>query len=311
MQLLDNTFEVKIRKFKGQSSGQSLGTWSIAGNNMDEWISMLWNKVKGHIRREVLVDVDSESNLVVSWAQELQSQVEDLHKFIDFYDRLSKRSTSLESVDMSKLQSWKRKSMQLFIYPYTHSVSNNATWKAVDIQLLRHTERNRANASSTESLFLLKDQLKSRNSMYFAAEDIYWLEWANFIQASPAETRDYLMQQPPPPNLIRFFQLGSNQPELRLRNVHQSLLVASNVNSNLFSLIPPLQEGLNQIILSAEDLLFHLKSINNQVINLRTVLDTNTGLLSAMETAVQPESNIETNLLFSEITNMQDIDHIE
>lgn len=65
--LFANQFQVYAREFKGQSSGQLLATWQISSNSVDEFKTLLWLKVKEHIKCEIIVSNEGNQE-TYAWA---------------------------------------------------------------------------------------------------------------------------------------------------------------------------------------------------------------------------------------------------
>ncbi len=102
--------EVITKDFMSQKGGQSKGMFSVNVNTLEEFLKCIWGLVEQHIQREILFNTSNER---YEWAN-YELDVESSDRFIIFYDKSSKRSFELTSINNRMLNSWTKKSGQYF-----------------------------------------------------------------------------------------------------------------------------------------------------------------------------------------------------
>lgn len=102
--LFEIDLEVMVKDFTSQKSGTSKATYQICCNSCDEFIKLTWSSIETYIQKELIVNEDGR----YEWSTEEMSH-EDLHKFVSFHDKISKRTYEVLQVTNKLLHSWKLK----------------------------------------------------------------------------------------------------------------------------------------------------------------------------------------------------------
>lgn len=130
---------VFVRSFKGQTSGKSIGAWEFNISTVEEFKSSLWNEVKPHLKREIVTEANEPK-----WHDNEEPIEADLHKFVLFYDKVSKRTTEFDSVNTSILQLWRNRCVYLYIHEYSMHISSKGMFQTVQKKLIQPLEKDRA-----------------------------------------------------------------------------------------------------------------------------------------------------------------------
>lgn len=128
-----------VREFKGQTSGKTIGTWEFRVSTIEEFRSALWQEVKPHVKREIIMEANE-----FKWHDNEEPIEADINKFVLFHDKVSKRSTELDSVNTTTLQMWRNRCVYLYIHEYSMFVSSKGIFQTVQKQLIQPAVRDRA-----------------------------------------------------------------------------------------------------------------------------------------------------------------------
>uniref|UniRef100_A0A336M8J7 CSON013724 protein n=1 Tax=Culicoides sonorensis TaxID=179676 RepID=A0A336M8J7_CULSO len=250
-------FQVFLRQFKGQTSGPTIGNWSISCNSVEDFHDKVWERAKQHIKREIYFDEEMNP----AFAE--HDPEEEGGKFLIFNDKTAKISRNLTQICENTLKLWgkdteQKREIHIYIHPYSIAVSGKKMWEKVNDRLISSQEKDRAGASSQKNLNEIVDQLKQKHSHEFKAAHIHWLQWANKIASSDAYLRDDMIEADPPSSIAKFFQ-PTDEPFLQ--KARDDVMMSRRLNSG----------SLEDI----QSILEHFKGFKMETINKMTIIETN------------------------------------
>lgn len=200
-------FLTRVKQAKSDQNFIFVGDLTVKGDTLEEVKIRIWEIVRQHVVREVIFN----ENDFPSWHSTVTPTIDDLHKFVTIYDPKRKVLFKFESPEEKKtsadslLERWsKASSLQLNIFPFTLSVSNNERLT----KLKSYLEPNTATRN-------LIDKLQYAQSENFISSDLNWRMWAHYIQGNQNEQQVY---QNPPSELAHLF------PRLSLQNSYKNLV---------------------------------------------------------------------------------------
>ncbi len=303
---------LQTREFKGQTSGVTKCSVTIYCDTVPEFKNHLWAITKDKFKREVVFDADNDPR----WHENILPQEEDMGRFVLFYDSKSKRSLTLDKINMTTISHWRSKEIWLYIHVYSMSIANLSLWKKVQKILIEPVNRDRAGASTIAEMNTLVARLKEIHRLSYQSNHINWLMWANRIQASESHLRENLMSKPPPPDMLHLFALARTSADDTVTEVRQNLHLAENVNDgvssglfrvrNLMDDIMKIQHAISDLRdeekTKIELLNYELKTMETQAVTTRSMITSMEQVLPATETDFGRQ-------LFSEIQDQDDVDH--
>lgn len=208
------TFSAHIRFFKGQNISKTFqGNYTVAGNDIIEFLHNLWLAVKPHIIREI-VFTDNEQP---TWHPREFPCEDDLTKFVEFHDKTSKKNYRTETLSEYILKSWKDKKVLLYISPYSNIMKTKFMWENGKSLLnspgaLPEKQVFDSVSDSAQVITTLTEQLKKTHGLKFpTAKESDWRMWAFYIDCFTADKHERLINQSPPTQLLPFFDVQLNQ----------------------------------------------------------------------------------------------------
>lgn len=303
---------LQTREFKGQTSGVTKCALKIECDSVPELKQNLWTKIKDKLKREVVFDEADPR-----WHANVLPQEEDMERFILFYDARSKRSMTLDKVNLLTLSHWRSKEIWLYVHVYSMSIANLSLWKKVQKSLIEPLNRDRAGASTITETNALAGRLKETHRYHYQSNHINWVMWANRIQASEPHLREKLINSPPPPEMLHLFAIARTSADRTVTDVRQNLCVAENVNEGVTS-------GLSRVRILVDDILkiqsaigdlrseekTKIEMLNHELKTMETQAVTTRFLITSMEQALPATETNFGRQLFSEIQDQEDVDHV-
>lgn len=303
---------IQTREFKGQTSGVTKTKVQIHCNTVPDFKGNLWSKIKDKLKREVVFDEDDPR-----WHERLVPQDEDMERFVLFYDCKSRRTITLDKVNMVTLSHWRSKEIWLYVHVYSTSIASLPLWKKVQKTLIEPLNRDRAGASNIAEMNALVGRLKEVHKLNYQSNHINWIMWANRIQASEPHLREKLINSPPSPDMLHLFALARTPADQAMSNVKQNLCVAGDVNEGVtsgLSRVRCLMDDISQIQNAIADL---RKQENIKMVLLTRELEkmelqasTTRNLITSMEQALPATETDFGRQLFSKIQDQEDVDHM-
>lgn len=231
-------FTVNVRDFKGQSrNGMDVGEIEVVGEDESEFRPKLFTKVLPHIKREIVFDENNQP----SWADRSPA-IQDLFKFVTFYDQLSKQHYSLYDVSGYFLSAWEKKKIFMYIHKYTTNVRNSKLYGIAERELIK-THKDRAGAQSNSKFAEVLAALKEKHGMVYQAHHLNWDSWASRVcrdMDKKNQDLDVLLAQPPPPELIQLFLRTDDANSIEIEVAREDNSVGQTINSDL-------QEDIQQL----------------------------------------------------------------
>lgn len=295
-----------IKKYTRQKSGLCINTKKnvpekVSGNTLSEVLECLWNVVEPHLCREI--DVSEVDGIKVSWSAKEKPDICDISKFVYLRDNKRKNLIKIDQLGEGKLiLNWREKTMSVFAFVYSQSISSVAIWDEVNKSLLQPAETDRAGAPSNVNLDELVRELKEQNS-HLESHDSGWIQWATTIHASPAHMQEELKKQMPPAEMRGMFWSLPTAESTRLECTRQGLTVAQNIVDNLSSTVQELCDKADQLTKFAFDVKLMAQGLKEKLNICRD-------MVSGMQTSTAPQETVLSRGLREQVGDMMDIDHI-
>lgn len=283
--------------FRSQLRPGQICTKDVFGNSVEGVLRCIWKTAKPQLHRKVVFNDGTPT-----WSEEEQSGFEDIDQFIMLQDQTKKKLYSVSSITPRVLRSWRGKVMKIFVYVYSLNVETNSQHQKLQRTLISPQNPDRSGAHSTRDDSALAEELRSSHR---DIEGHYssWLLWANFINSAPAHEQDQLKQAISPPlELAKFFRWAAVSEPARLQAMHRGMVVANVVNDGWTKEAAELERDVSLA-------LNILQGVSNRLSALRAKGAAESGLLDAMESALQPEESELSRNLSSRVTDCEDTDH--
>ncbi|XP_039452359.1 uncharacterized protein LOC120431284 [Culex pipiens pallens] len=218
----------------------------VAGNSVPEVEQCIWDVVKPYLRREV--DVAEANGIEVSWSAKLEPDLRDIEKFVWLKDVKRKSVIRIDALGEGRmLLNWRDKTMLVFAFAYSTSISSLAIWEKMNKHLLQPSDCDRSGAPSNVELNELVHELMEKNQ-HLEAHHSAWIQWATSIQSSPADEQQELKERLPPASMRgMFFSLPTSEGS-RLESTRQGLIVAENILDNLEPTVKILEDHGNHLM---------------------------------------------------------------
>lgn len=295
------------RQFKGQSSGTYIGRWEISSGSCDEFVQKVWNLSKEHLAREIVFVPNTDGTSSPTWSSDDSPAEGDFDKFALFQS--GRRNYTLDKLKDKKanlLQNWRSKEISLYLHIYSLSINSRAAWNAVKEVLIDPTERDRSGAAVTQAVFDLSDELRALHGNHLEGHGMAWSFWANTIQNSAAHLRES-MKEYPPQHLAHLFQAKESS---RVSAMRRELTVAHSVNSSYYEELTAIRQAYDVLESDLNNVMVSMRNLKNRVEALEIRDRLSMSLISAMETSVNVQEDQLGVSLRSQITDMEDIDHL-
>ncbi|XP_062556309.1 uncharacterized protein LOC134221137 [Armigeres subalbatus] len=298
--------EFIVKKYTRQKSGLCVNLKKnvpekVSGNTLAEVLKCLWYFVEPHLCREV--DVSEVDGIKVSWSKNEKPDIRDIAKFIYLRDTKRKNLIRIDQLGEGKIMlHWREKTMTVFAFAYSQSVSSLAIWEAVNKCLLQPADTDRAGAPSNVHLDVLVRELKEEHS-HLESHDSGWIQWATAIHASPAHVQEDMKKKMPPVEMRGMFWSLPTTESTRIECTRQGLTVAQNIVDNLSTGVAELCDKADELM----NLAFEVKLLAQGV---KEKLNICQDMISGMQTSSAPQETVISQGLREKVGDMMDIDHI-
>ncbi|XP_055522793.1 uncharacterized protein LOC129716974 [Wyeomyia smithii] len=297
--------DILEKKFKGQKSFEKRGTVEVTDDSVEGVLNRIWEYCAQFITKAVIFkDFDPKghsTNLEAAWDNEDPS-FESKDKFLIFQDKSGKRNIAPSDVTSNTLQGWLSKTITVVVYRYSDSVLTAHKYHAVESQLLRPAEKDRAGAESNVSLHKLKETLKVSHGNHLTSDDINWSCWANYISTQPTTMREELINQLPPKHLIALFRTVPIHSDTVLLRTKFDLRVAENENKAYTRIVGQLKQD-------CDNLRTLVAVMGRRILEMEQLLHDHCDMITAMRNTVTVEDNEYSQFLASKVTDCTDVDH--
>ncbi|KAJ6639522.1 hypothetical protein Bhyg_12268, partial [Pseudolycoriella hygida] len=161
--------EVMVKDFASQKIGTPKISSEIHCDSPEEFCESLWHVVEPFIEKQIFYNDDT---LSYEWSQN-ELNAKDLHKFVVFQDKVSKRTYEVLAVTKKLLLSWKnKKGIICFVHGYGTILKKKHQYELALKQIIQPGTVDRAGATD------------------LIATEASWLRWANWIQKQTGPERD-------------------------------------------------------------------------------------------------------------------------
>ncbi|XP_065089396.1 uncharacterized protein LOC135710406 [Ochlerotatus camptorhynchus] len=297
---------VFLREFKGQSSGAHIAHWNVDGKSLNDFKTKLWELCRPHLLREVIFNQQDDGSTVPAWMDKDSPEEEDLVRFAIFYEKQNRKYTSLDKLTTTLLQNWKGKEIQLLLHVYSLSVSSRKIFNSVKQHLIDPSERDKAGAASTQVVVDLSKDLRQRHGHLWDGHEMAWTMWASAILASPAHTRENMINSVPPKHLQHLF---ITQDGPKIESVKRGLAVAHNVNASFCEEITALKEAFSSLEVVAKNMQLQISFVKHRIEALEQRGRMSDSFISAMETSMEVSEGEFSRHIAGQVVDMEDVDH--
>ena len=295
-----------VKKYTRQKTGLCINhkknvPEKVSGNTLAEVLECLWNFIEPHICREI--DVSEVDGIKVSWSAKEKPDVRDIARFVYLKDTKRKNLIKIDQLGEGKIMlNWREKTMAVFAFVYSESISSVAIWDEVNKCLLQPAQTDRAGAPSNVNLDELVRELKEQNS-HLESHESGWIQWTTAIHAAPAHLQDQMKKKMPPTEMRGMFWSLPTAESTRMECTRQGLTVAQNIVDNLSASVQDLRDKADQLTNFAFDV-----KLNAQ--GLKEKLNICRDMLNGMQTSTAPQETVLSQQLREQVGDMMDIDHV-
>ncbi|XP_062556936.1 uncharacterized protein LOC134221767 [Armigeres subalbatus] len=301
------TFLVYKRQFKGQSSGTYVARWEISAGSKREFIRKIWLLSEEYLAREVVFVTSADGTSCPSWSSSEKPVEDEFHKFALFQS--GRRNYTLDKLNEEKsniLQSWRGKDISLFLHIYSLSVSSRSVWNSVKDVLIDPEEKDRSGAAMTHAVFELADELRAFHCNNMDGHGMAWSFWANTVLNAPAHLRE-TMKDHPPQHLAHLFRAKEG---MRVEAMRRELHVVHSVNNSFHEEIAGIRQVYNVLEAGFQSVGATMEMLKQRIEALEIRDKLSESLISAMETSVNVQEDLQGKTLSLEITDVDDTDHM-
>lgn len=272
----------------------------ITGNSIPEVLQCIWDIVKPYLRREV--DVAEANGIEVSWSAKSEPDLRDIDRFVWLKDVKRKSVIKIDELGEGRmLLNWRGKTMIVFAFAYSTSISSRAIWDKLNKHLLQPSDYDRAGAPLNVELDDLVNELKEKNP-HLEAHHSGWIQWATSIQSSPADEQDELKERMPPASMRGMFYSLPTAEGSRLESTRQGLIVAENILDNLEPSVKFLEDQSDRLM----DVAFGMK---NAAHSLAEKLSMCRSMLQGMKMTTAPEETTLSQAHRDAVGDLLDFEH--
>lgn len=273
----------------------------IVGNSIEDVLSVFWDTVHSHIRREIEVYTESGADCV-RWAAESDLTLNDMVKFVLLKDPNRKKIYRIDEMNSKPdiVVRWREKHIEILLHVYSLSVSNQKLYDLVK-KLEAPTEQDRSGATSNKSWQALIRQLKSMHPD-LSADSFVWNIWAEAVEAAPAYKRDEILLVPPDFIKHYFKTTNTNDSEI-LVTTRRGLTCASNIIRAMIVHVAELKKESQSLLNVALNIQERLKTLEVQVESYHE-------MLLGMNQSLAPVENELSQELAGLVSDVEDLDHM-
>lgn len=229
---------------------------AIAVDTPKEFLDEIWNNCCSMLQREILFTADETGLRTPNYAEKMLPDRDDLPRYVLLYTDSARSSIRCEQSALSPrmMQGWRDRTIKAYVHIYFLGIRCKDDFTTVKSQLLDTIQRDRSGAPSITVKNQVADSLYDLHKDHLSASRAAWLCWATYISSSPANQRDNLMSEFPPPEYMRLFQTVPTPPEVTLQALRRSLQVASTVNEGYQNEIRQCREASDFLFVCAQNL---------------------------------------------------------
>uniref|UniRef100_A0A336MIY3 CSON000663 protein n=1 Tax=Culicoides sonorensis TaxID=179676 RepID=A0A336MIY3_CULSO len=305
--LYEMSLKIMTRNFINERNAQEKERISIEFNGILEFKQKLWPFVKPHIKQEIAYD--DESN-IYSWI-ESDLQVTDMNRFVLIQDKAQKKCIGIDDLKNKKLHtmSFGSDPIACFVQVYGNKIQKLDQYEAAKKQLMCPTECDRGGAATNSATFELAKKLKEIHGRVIWGQEVAWFQFANFILASEAHVQTELTESLPPPHIMRFFSLASENPIQQNISARRTVELGKRVNKGMRESISALSQDVDILIDHHRNGLSMAQALKTKILAIKDQIDNNDYLMDGLAMTVETEITEFTQELKRGITDMEDVDH--
>lgn len=274
---------------------------NVFGDSPEEVLEQIWEAVRSHIRREVIV-YDDQSFKRVKWANDEDPEFKDMDKYVLFKDLQRKRTHRASELQEKSdvMIKWRGKVIDVYLHVYSLAVANQKLYDLVKI-LEAPDDPDRSGACSNKSFQGLINELKTMHPEV-SADSFVWNNWAEHVEASPGYRRDDVKQNPPD-NIRSHLRPTPNDDSVVLEENRRGLFFAKTIVRAMEGHIKDLREHSVQLSAAAT-------KIEERVSGMEIQLKSYNEMLTSMQRSLAPMENELSRALASSVTDAVDVDHM-
>lgn len=308
----ESTFDFRISCYKKDFRGQHhdkgkadtkviTREYHVFGDSPEEVLEQIWEAVRSHIRREVIV-YDDQSFKRVKWANDEDPEFKDMDKYVLFKDLQRKRTHRASELQEKSdvMIKWRGKVIDVYLHVYSLAVANQKLYDLVKI-LEAPDDPDRSGACSNKSFQGLINELKTMHPEV-SADSFVWNNWAEHVEASPGYRRDDVKQNPPD-NIRSHLRPTPNDDSVVLEENRRGLFFAKTIIRAMEGHIKDLREHSVQLSTAAS-------KIEERVSGMEIQLKSYNEMLTSMQRSIAPMENELSRALASSVTDAVDVDHM-
>lgn len=252
--LFSFTASLTKKDFVGQKSARVLNHIKLDSDDVGGILNQIWEASSPLISRRVRMN-DSKAE----WDQKVVPEKCDMDYFIVIrHIKYTKNyvPSALTSSIISKFK--EMNDVDILVHRFGNEVSSRALFKAMETQLIKTRELDRANAESTMSTVELVQKLKDAHQTRFRSHFANWTMWAVHIQRQDPILRESLINGDPPRTIDHLFEPIPCTSASRLNAINNQIRFSSNMNNSHKEKIAEMRKFYNEICVM-------LKSLNDLV----------------------------------------------
>ncbi|XP_058840239.1 uncharacterized protein LOC131695740 [Topomyia yanbarensis] len=285
------------RHFRNQLRPRETFIKEICGNSVAEVIQSLWEAGKDLTKRLVIFNENGPQ-----WSEKEKPSVEDASQFITLQYQAKKKNYCTTTLTPRLLQRWRDKTIKVFVYTYSTNIETSAQFQQVLKQLVTPKNPDRAGANSTRDDSMLANELRQKHP-HLEGFHSSWMLWANYINSAEAHERESMRNAVNPPvEISKYFRWVAVSEAARLQSVHRGMQVAQTVNTHWANEIKKIKDNVSMALTLLQGAAQCIEALEAR----STV---SSELITAMQSAVQPEEAELSRSLISHVTDCSDVDH--
>uniref|UniRef100_A0A8D8KQC1 (northern house mosquito) hypothetical protein n=1 Tax=Culex pipiens TaxID=7175 RepID=A0A8D8KQC1_CULPI len=283
--------------FRNQLRPKENSSTRVVGDSIEDVIECLWDTGKDLIKRQVVFQDN-----VPKWAVDEKPKFDNVGKFFLLQDMNARKTYGIENLTARLLQRWRDQSIKIFVFAYSLDVENKNQFNDVLKHLITPSKPDRAGANSMRDESALANELQEGHP-HLEGHFSSWLLWASVIHAAPAHEQEGMKKAPNPPATIsKYFRWVGVSEAARLEGVHRGMVVANTINSRNLRQIRELKMEFSTAMVVLQGAFKRLEVMEAEA-------EASSGIVSAMETVMQPEESELSQQLAAEVTNCFDDQH--
>lgn len=308
----ESTFDFMIscykKEFRGQHHDKGKADskvinkeFNVFGDSPEEILQQIWDAVRSHVRREIIV-YDDHGLKRVKWGNDADPEFEDMDKYVLFKDLQRKRTYRASELQEKSdvMVKWRGKVIDVYLHVYSLAVANQKVYDLVK-RLEAPEDPDRSGACSNTSFQGLINELKTMHPEV-SADSFVWNNWAEHVESAPGYRRDEVKQNPP----------ESIRSHLRPASTDDSVVLEENRRGLFFAktIVRAMEVNIKELREQSVQLSTAASKIEERVSGMEIQLKSYNEMLTSMQRSLAPVENELSRALASSVTDAEDVDHM-